>query len=57
MILGKMPVDVKLRWQKSLAAADADRPAIEAQGRAVFAAHRAARDAVTRLRQEREWRG
>ena len=57
VMLGNMPADVKLHWQKSLAAADADRPAIEAQGRAVFAAHDAARDVVTRLKQEREWRG
>lgn len=54
---GKMPAAVKQRWQQALDATAADREVIEAQGRAVFAAHDSARDVVTRLKQERERRG
>ena len=54
---GKMPVAVKQCWQKALDAASADREAIDAQARAVFAAHDSARDVVTQLKEERERRG
>ena len=52
-----MPADVKQRWQKALDQAAADRESIEAQGRAVFAAHDLAREVVARLKAERERRG
>lgn len=52
-----MPPDLEQRWQRALKSADADREAILAQGRAVFAAHDAARDVVARLKAERERRG
>lgn len=54
---GKMPAAVKQRWQKALDAAATDQQAIDAQARAVFAAHDSARDVVTRLKAERERRG
>jgi DNA-binding phage protein len=54
---GKMPAAVKQRWQKALDAAATDRETIDAQARAVFAAHDSARDVVTRLKEERERRG
>src|SRR5688572_5875471 len=57
MMRGKMPVKLKQRWQKALDAATADREAIDAQARAVFAAHDSAREVVTRLKAERERRG
>src|SRR5688572_27880758 len=57
MMRGKMPVKLKQRWQKALDAATADREMIDAQARAVFAAHDSARDVVTRLKAERERRG
>ena len=54
---GKMPAAVKQRWQKALDDAAADREAIDAQARAVFAAHDSARAVVARLKAERERRG
>jgi len=48
---GKMPLKLKQRWQKALNAAAADREAIDAQARAVFAAHDSAREVVTRLKE------
>jgi DNA-binding phage protein len=54
---GKMPPDVKRRWQRALRETEAEREWILAEGRAVFAAHEAARDVVTRLKKERERRG
>ena len=54
---GKMPAGLKQRWQKALDAAAADRKAIDAQARAVFAGHDLAREVVTRLKAERERRG
>jgi len=57
VLRGKMPPAIKQRWQKSLDAAAADRETIDAQARAVFAAHDSARDVVTRLKAERERRG
>jgi DNA-binding phage protein len=54
---GKMPDTVKERWEKALDAAAADREAIDAQARAVFAAHDSARQVVTRLKAERERQG
>jgi hypothetical protein len=35
---GRMPAKIKQRWQKALDAAAADRQAIDARARAVFAA-------------------
>lgn len=57
VLKGKMPAGVKGRWQEALSAADADREAIDAQARAVFAAHDSAKEVVTRLKEERERRG
>jgi DNA-binding phage protein len=57
VIRGKMPAKLKQRWQKALNSAAADREAIDAQARAVFAAHDSAREVVTRLKAERERRG
>jgi DNA-binding phage protein len=53
-IRGKMPSAMKQRWEKALDAAATDRKAIDAQARAVFAAHDSAREVVTRLKAERE---
>lgn len=57
IIRGKMPADVKQRWQAALDAAADDREAINAQAQAVFAAHDAAREVIIRLKAERERRG
>jgi DNA-binding phage protein len=57
VLRGKMPAAVKQRWEKALDAAAVDRPTIDAQARAVFAAQDSAREVVTRLKQERERRG
>ena len=54
---GKMPATIKERWRKALDSATADKLAIDAQARAVFAAHDSAREVVTRLKAERERRG
>ena len=54
---GKMPAAIKQRWQQALDAATTDREAVDAQARAVFAAHDSAREVVTRLKAERERRG
>lgn len=56
-IRGKMPAAMKQRWEKALDAAATDREAIDAQARAVFAAHDSAREVVTLLKAERERRG
>jgi DNA-binding phage protein len=54
---GKMPAAVTQRWQQALDAAVTDRQAIDAQARAVFAAHDSVRKVVARLKAERERRG
>jgi len=54
---GKMPSDVRARWQAKLGDVAANRQAIDAQARAVFAAHDSARAIVSRLKAERERRG
>ncbi|HEX3600578.1 MAG TPA: helix-turn-helix transcriptional regulator [Lacipirellulaceae bacterium] len=54
---GRMPAEIKDRWQKSLADAKVERNAAQVQARAIFAAHEAARELVRRLRAAREARG
>jgi DNA-binding phage protein len=54
---GKMPADLKARWQQGVAGAEADRDAIKLQSRAAFAAAGAARELITKLKAERERRG
>jgi len=56
-IRGRMPAATKQRWERALDAAATDRDAIDAQARAVFAAHDSARDVVSRLKAERARRG
>src|SRR5882724_11041851 len=54
---GAMPADVRQRWAQALDEVSADRQAIDAQARAVFAAYDSAREVVRQLREERERRG